>query len=148
MTTLGIDPAHAKPIAFAFRTNRMWTVVTLSPDAPADWYELFLSAKRMGVARIVIEDGFIGVNVKTGRALDQIRGGLAAVAKLAKLPVSMVAPATWQTAMLSQGDWTPKRTPEIEAQAKLRARLETGRDVSNVDEAAAVCIAAWGDGQR
>jgi len=133
MTTIGIDPAYAKPIAFAFRANKRWTVVNISPKLPHKWLDLFESAKRMGVEQVVIEGGYVGKNIKTALGLAQIRGALWAVATLAGLPASYVQPSIWQSQMGAQA-W--------------RAKLETGRDDLNDDEQAAVCIAAWGDGQR
>jgi hypothetical protein len=133
MSILGIDPAYAKQIAFAYKRGKEWKIESLSPKKPGSWLSLFCQAKAAGVHHVVIEGGFVGINNKVALGLAQIRGALWATATLSGLPVSYVPPSTWQAAMGAQA---------------LRARAETGRNDLNADEQAAVCIAAWGEAQR
>jgi len=150
--TLGIDPSYAKPIACAYRTGKVWQLFELDPKEPNNWYEDFVVVKHNGVERVVIEGGFVGVNSKVALGLERVRGNLEIVARQAGFTwVRDVAPATWQTAMLSQGHWTPKVHAEIAKQAALRARCELGKQADfcklTEDMTCAICIAAWGEQQ-
>ena len=143
-TTIGIDPAYAKPIAYAYMLDRKWVVGDFDFEDFDEMLDAFSTASAQGVTHCVIEDGFIGVNRIVAQRLAQVRGFLEACAKFSKLPVQLVYPATWQAACLCQGSWHPKKHAEIIRQTILRARSLTGRDLPE-DHAVAVVLADWGD---
>lgn len=144
MATIGIDPAYAKPIAYAYMWDRKWVVGDVDREDLKEILEVFSTASDRGVTHCVIEDGFIGVNPMVAQRLAQVRGVLECGAQASRIPVQLVYPATWQAACLSQGTWHPKKHAEIIRQSILRARSLTGRDLPE-DQAVAVVLADWGD---
>lgn len=144
---IGIDPAVAKPIAFAYRENGGWSHGTVAPDGWDGFRHVFHIARhRAGIDTAVIEDGYVGRNPKVSMQLSMVRGTLSALAQQAGLRPVLVAPATWQTAMLSMGRWRPKRHREIVEMVQMRVRRLHGLELTE-DEAVAVLLAEWGDAQ-
>jgi Holliday junction resolvasome RuvABC endonuclease subunit len=113
----------------------------------ASFADIFEVSRLHGVDTAVIEDGYVGKNPRVALALAMVRGSLAALAQQAGLRPVLVAPATWQTAMLSQGGWRPTTHKEIIPLVKLRVRSLHKLDLAE-DEAVAVLLAEWGDAQR
>ncbi len=151
MRCIGIDPAVSKPICYAYRRGRIWTVGRgpTGRDLLANEHMLehLRLAEHYGIDTAVIEDGYVGPNPRTALALSTVRGSLAAMAQQAGLRVRMVAPARWQVDMLSQGGWTPRRHGEIVRQARFRAESLLGPGDWTEDECVAVMLAEWGDAQ-
>lgn len=149
MSCIGIDPAVSKPVCYAYRRGRIWTVGRgpMGRDllANEDFLEALRLAEYQGVHTAVIEDGYVGPNPKTALALSAVRGQIAALAAQAGLKVEMVPPATWQAAMLCQGVWRPRRHDEIVRQARLRAGSILGPGNWTEDECVAACLAEWGE---
>jgi Holliday junction resolvasome RuvABC endonuclease subunit len=143
MSVIGIDPSYSKPIAWAYQADRTWVVGSVDHRAIAEFRDVFRAAVDSGVTACVIEDGFVGKNPRVALRLAEARGELRAYADRYDLPLTLVHPKTWQAACLSQGGWTPRTTPEIEAQAIFRARAITGIEYE-ADEAVAVCLAEYG----
>ena len=144
MTCIGLDPAYAKPIAYAYRVGRDWRVDAVAPGELSRFADVFQTAVEHGVTGCVIEGGFVGPNAKTSLGLQYVRGQLLAYAEMAGIEVHVVHPKTWQAACLSQGGWMPQTHKEIAAQAIFRARDICGLDL-NEDMAVAVCLADYGE---
>jgi len=144
---IGIDPAYAKPIAYAHRMGppgERWVVGAVDPDDMTCLADVLRDAKKHGCMWAVIEDCYLGKNAATHKGLAKMQGQLVTLAALSLLRVRLVPPSRWQVDCLTQGTWRPKTHAEIVTAAKFRARGLTGTDWSE-DKAVAVCLADWGD---
>lgn len=148
MNCIGIDPAYAKPIAWAYKLHDgTWATGQYEPvDVHKMRKSTFKRARARGVTHAVIEGGYVGRNAATSLKLAEMRGQLIATARIAKLEVIEVAPRTWQIACLTISGVTPKTHKDIVKAAKFAAKAHSGLDLSE-DKAVAACLAHWGNSQ-
>ena len=152
MSFIGIDPAYAKPVAAAFpvgqgKSRRSWALYDLDPNRLiAELPEVWTEAKDSGVTGVILEGGFIGVNPQVGMKLEGIREVIKQSAEASQLPVTTVAPATWQAALLCQGRWHPKTHDEIIQQVEFRVKhIHKIEEEISEDRKVAICLSEWGE---
>lgn len=91
---------------------------------------------------VVVEDVFVFVNPKTSIKLARLGGAVISHAASAGLPVTLVQPSSWQSAMLG-GRAERKRNKRLSIE---RAIHEYGSGISNDNEADAALMALWARG--
>lgn len=147
MNCIGIDPAYAKPIAYAYKWKSDWVIGEVEPDKIQEFADVFRRASERGIDMAIIEDGFVGKNPQVSMKLCEVRGRLMGISAPTGLGFHLVAPATWQAAMLTQGKWKPIHHKEIIQQTMWRVRNFNGIDTTE-DKAVAIVLAEWGNSQR
>lgn len=140
MNIIGIDPSYAKPLGVAMCLNKKWRVFSQELDE-LDF--MLVRAHDHDVRTVALEDGYIGVNPLVSRKLDQVRGRIQAICERHHMRVVMVNPATWQAALLTQGNYRPKKRAELAKLTMLRASNLLPDCKLTDDQASAVCIAEY-----
>lgn len=126
---------------WAYRADGQWTTGTLDPTKSATVASMLRKAMTAGVDQVVIEDCYLGRNVATVIALARIQGRILAVCEALGLPVRFVSPNTWKARMLGG-----RRHRTTDKKASLQRAWKLGAQVTNDDEADAVCLCVFAEG--
>ena len=136
---VGVDAASRT--GYAFRTESGWTTGRLDPLKSSAVAAMLRKALAAGVDEVVIEDCYLAKNVAVTISLARIQGRIMAVAEALGLPCRLVSPKTWKAKMLRG-----IRGRDEQKKASLSAAWKLGANVTNDDEADAVCLCAFAEG--
>lgn len=141
---IGVDPASGKSHAVAWqRADGTWRWERPANTATA-LRDTLQRAIADGAGGVAVEDGYVGVNPRVSRALDQARGIVRSVAELLDQPCVPIQPSQWRSSELSWCGWTPHTTgADCKAMALRCVRLAHRVDTDDHDVAEAICIAAF-----
>ena len=107
-------------------------------------------AYRHGVRTAYIEDGYLGINPKTAKQLDQLRGELRAYCVVASMDFNMVSPGEWQFAMLGARKFKKDEVKGLSIKsaesldADVRITMKSGKRKPDDNLADAVNLSAYG----
>jgi len=141
MNCIGIDPSYAKPVAYAYKAGDVWHGGEF--DVYAMEVPSLEEAKVNGVTTAIIEDGYVGCNMKVSMRLSEARARIEVLCQRLGWDIVRVAPTTWHSVLAVNGH-VPKDRASLKAQSKLRATAEIGKPVKSDDLADAICLAVWG----
>lgn len=152
---LGIDPS-LRATGFAWRSEGAWYV-----DPYEGWHTCVCRGDYVDSVRTIIgnaydhgckiayiEDGYLGINPKTSKQLDQLRGRMQAWCLMAGMRYEMVLPGEWHIAMLGKMKKGESKTKSIAVAKDLGADvtrvLPSGKRRVDDNLADAVCISEYG----
>ena len=142
MTIIGIDPAYAKPCAYAiFDDSDFQECGTFAPERLIATLEYLEGENFFDL--IAVEDTFLGMNPATLIKLSWIVGGIWAWAQWQEMDFQLIRALEWQYAIPGLN--------KLKNKAKDKMVIETARGLAKtrkeitIDEASAIHIASYAD---
>lgn len=146
---IGIDPS-LRATGLAYKSGGQWYSYVFRGDDIDNIRAVISTAYRDGVRTAYIEDGYLGINPKTAKQLDQLRGELRAFCLVAGMDFHMVSPGEWQYAMLGarkfkKGEVKPLSIKSAESMgADINRTLKSGKKRPDDNLADAVNLSEYG----
>jgi Holliday junction resolvasome RuvABC endonuclease subunit len=141
MNIIGIDPAGRT--GFAYKMDGKWVTGTVSAYRWRDLYRQFKLARERGVEQAVMEDCYLGLDLKVLKRLVNIQGRVQSALEEAGIVVRMVTARSWKSAMLRDGGFAVMGRDAQKSRAMVVARRLGANPVTD-DEGDAVCICQYG----
>ncbi len=138
MTILAFDAAKRRT-GYAFSTTDGWITGVVDVADTKALGAIIEAAKATGVTRAVIENCYMGSNVRTLKALQEAQTRIKVACEMAGLGVELVYAQTWQSAYGISGQRKDRKLG-----AKRVASMLGAGNVSE-DEADAVCLADYAE---
>jgi hypothetical protein len=99
---LGVDPHSAKPFSWALLRVDLQMGPPIKLIKWSTGNLIALKVAMLGADEVVIEDQFLNKNYRTARELSKAAGEVSGIAKLQKLQVTWMNPATWRKVILGK----------------------------------------------